>query len=168
MFENEKGKDYLANRITLSDYYDVLEDLYLIKNQDAYNINYRSSQRVGKSFKRHFVDPSLACACLNLNEDKLLGDLNTFGFMFESLVERDLRIYAEYLGGQLYHFRDNQSGDEVDAIIEFEDGEYAASEIKLSSNHKDEAIESLKKFYNNVSKKPKFMYAIIGDYQAVT
>lgn len=168
IFENENQQDILTSRTTLDDYHSVLEDLYLIKNQDAYSINYRSSLRVGKSPKIHFVDPSLSCALLNLNEEKLIGDLNTFGFMFESMVERDLRIYAEFLGGQLYHFRDNQSGDEVDAIIEFEDGEYAAFEIKLTANHKDEALSSLKKFYDNVSKKPKFMCAIIGNYQAIT
>ena len=81
-------------------------------------MNYRSSSRVGKTAKRHLVDPSLCCASLQLTTDKLLHDHETFGFLFESLVERDLRIYADYLDGHLYHFRDNTSGDEVDAIIE--------------------------------------------------
>lgn len=168
IFINETDDDKINARATISDYIGVLEDLYLISNQDAFSINYRSSTRVGKTPKRHFVDPSLACAILDLNEDKLLSDFNTFGLMFESLVERDLLIYAEELDAKLFHFRDNQSGDEVDAILEFRDGNYAAFEIKLSVNNKEEALNSLKKFYDSVSKKPLFMCAIIGNYQAIT
>ena len=76
--------------------------------------------------------------------------------MFESLVERDLRIYMDYLDGHLYHFRDNTSGDEVDAILEFRDGKYGAVEIKLSDGEGiEEAKKSLLKFYANVSKKTR-------------
>ena len=122
----------------------------------------RTRERVGKAPKRHFTDPSLACACLNLNSDKLLSDFKTFGFLFEGLVERDLRIYMDYLNGSLHHFRDNVTGLEVDAILEFEDGEYAAIEIKLGFNKVDEAIDNLIKFNNNVTKSPKFMCVIVG------
>ena len=132
--EYESGNDILSSRTTLLDYLDFLERLHLIENQDSYSSNYRSPLRVGKSFKRHFVDPSLACSLLNLNADKLMKDLNTFGFLFEALVERDLRIYMEYLDGKISHFRDNISGLEVDSILEFTDGEYAAIEIKLGYN----------------------------------
>ena len=141
--------------------------MYLTANQEAYSINYRSSKRIGKSAKRHLVDPSLSCALLDLSVDKLMHDFNTFGLMFEALVERDLRIYMDYLEGHLYHFRDNASGDEVDAILEFKDGEYAAIEIKLNYRSIDSAKESLLKFYNNVSKKPKFMCIIVGNYSAI-
>lgn len=165
--EYENGDELLTSRQTVSEYLDVLDSLYLIDNQEAYSLNYRSSKRVGKSPKRHLVDPSLACACLDLTEEKLLNDFNTFGLMFESLVERDLRIYMDYLDGHLYHFRDNSSGEEVDAILEFSDGEYAAVEIKLTYNSVDTAIKGLKKFYDNVEKKPKFMCVIVGMYQAV-
>lgn len=161
--EREKGENVLATRNTLLDYLDDLDRLHLIQNQDAYSANYRSRDRVGKSSKRHFVDPSLACACLNLNADKLLTDLNTFGFMFESLVERDLRIYMDYLEGELYHFRDNVTGLEIDAILEFADGEYAAVEIKLGVNEIPKAKESLLKFKNNVTKEPNFMAIIVGN-----
>lgn len=89
--------------------------------------------------KRHLTDPSLSCACLGLTPEKLLKDLNTFGFMFEALVERELRIYMDYLDGHLYHFRDNVTGLEVDSILEFADGEYAAVEIKLGYNQVEEA-----------------------------
>lgn len=69
----------------------------LLNNQPAYSLNYRSSDRIGKNIKRHFADPSLAAALLNLNKDKLIGGLKTFGFLFEDLVERDLNIYMNYL-----------------------------------------------------------------------
>lgn len=165
--EYEVGDALLESRTTVADYINVLDDLYLISNQPAFSINYRSSKRIGKSPKRHLVDPSLACASLDLTTEKLLNDHNTFGLMFESLVERDLRIYIEYLGGELFHFRDNISGDEVDAILEFRNGNYAAIEIKLSENGIEEAKNSLKKFYENVEKKPKFMCIIVGHYEAV-
>ncbi len=160
--EYETGNDILTSRTTLLDYLDFLERLHLIDNQESYSSNYRSPERVGKSVKRHLVDPSLACSLLNLNIDKLMKDLNTFGFLFEALVERDLRIYMDYLDGKLYHFRDNVSGLEVDSILEFEDGEYAAVEIKLGYNEVDDAIKNLKDFYNNMIKKPKFMCVIVG------
>jgi len=87
--------------------------------------------------------------------------------MFEALVERDLRIYMDYLDGHLYHFRDNTSGDEVDAILEFRDGSYAAIEIKLSDRSIEEAKKSLMKYYENAIEKPKFMCIIVGHYEAV-
>jgi len=163
----ENNEEKIESRKTISDYIGVLDDIYITTYQNAFDTNYRSSKRVGKSPKRHLVDPSLSCACLNLNVEKLMKDLNTFGFLFEALVERDLRIYMEYLGGSLYHFRDNTSGDEVDAILEFDTGEYAAVEIKLSSNGIESAKKSLTEFYNNVEKKPKFMCIIIGYYGAI-
>ena len=156
-----------SSRNTVADYLSVLDSLYLIANQEAFSINYRSSKRIGKSPKRHLVDPSLACACLDLTVSKLMNDLNTFGLLFESLVERDLRIYGEYLDAHLFHFRDNVSGDEVDAILEFADGSYGVFEIKLSHDGIDDAKKSLTKFYNNVSKKPAFMCIIVGYFEAV-
>ena len=126
----------------------------LLNNQPAYSLNYRSPDRIGKNIKRHFVDPSLAAALLNINKDKLIGDLKTFGFLFEALVERDLNIYMDYLNGKIYHFRDNVTGLEVDTILEFENGEYAAVEIKLGFNQFDEAKEHLLKFQKSMTKKP--------------
>lgn len=155
-------KEIIESRITIDDYLDVLNRLHIVENQDAYSENYRSSKRLGKSAKRHFTDPSLACACLDLTKEKLINDLKTFGFMFESLVERDLRIYMEYLDGKLFHFRDNVSGLEVDSILEFNDGEYAAVEIKLGYHQVEEAKKNLKTFYTNMIKKPKFMCVIVG------
>ena len=160
--ELENSEERIESRITVDDYLNVLNRLHIIENQNAYSENYRSPDRIGKSPKRHFTDPSLACACLDLTKDKLINDLKTFGFMFESMVERDLRIYIEYLNGKLYHFRDNVTGLEVDSILEFSDGEYAAVEIKLGFNQVEEAKKSLLNFYNNMVKKPKFMCIVVG------
>ena len=158
----ENGDELIESRATVADYICVLDSLFMISNQEAFSVHYRSSSRVGKTAKRHLVDPSLSCAALHLTERKLLNDHETFGLMFEALVERDLRIYADYLDGHLYHFRDNVSGDEVDAIIEFKDGEYAAFEIKLSDGSIREAINSLVRFRENVEIKPAYLCVIAG------
>lgn len=160
--DSADGKEIIESRVTLDDYLDALNRLHIIDNQEAYNENYRSRERVGKAVKRHFIDPSLACACLDLTIDKLINDLNTFGLMFEALVERDLKIYMDYLDGNVYHFRDNVTGLEVDAILEFSGGDYAAVEIKLGMNQLGEAKKNLINFSNNMIKKPKFMCVIVG------
>ena len=163
----ENGEELIESRATVADYISVLDSLFMISNQEAFSVHYRSSSRVGKTAKRHLVDPSLSCAALHLTEGKLLNDHETFGLMFEALVERDLRIYADYLEGHLYHFRDNVSGDEVDAIVEFKDGEYAAFEIKLSDGSIQEAISSLVKFRQKVEKKPAYSCVIAGHLDTV-
>ena len=163
----ETNDELIQSRGTVADYTGVLDSLYLTADQEAYSVHYRSSKRIGKSAKRHLVDPSLSCASLQLTSEKLMNDHETFGLMFEALAERDLRIYADYHDGHLYHFRDNTSGDEVDAIIEFKDGEYAAFEIKLSDGSIDDAIESLTTFYENVEKKPSYMCVIVGHLESV-
>lgn len=165
--EYETEEELLTSRITVADYLSVLDSLYLTLNQDGFSVNYRSSKRIGKSPKRHLVDPSLSCASLGLNVSKLMNDFNTFGFMFESLVFRDLKIYMESIDGNVFYFRDNVSGDEVDAILEFSDSSYAAVEVKLSFNYIEEAKKSLMKFYDNVLVKPKFMCIIVGYYDAI-
>ena len=164
--EYSNEEELLESRQTVRDYIGALNSLYLLDYQEAYSINYRSSKRIGKTPKKHLVDPSLSCALLDLSVDKLMHDFNTFGFMFEALVERDLRIYMDYLDAHLYYFRDNTSGDEVDAILEFKNGDYAAVEIKLTYNSIDEAKKNLQTFYNNVSVKPKFMCIIVSNLSA--
>ena len=159
VIENEYDS---INKETVGEYLNVLDKLYLIQNQQAFNPNVRSRENVGKTAKRHFTDPSIVCGLLNLNYDKMISDLNTFGFLFESLVERDLRIYSKYNNGELRHFRNNVSGLEIDSIVIDEEGEYGAIEIKLGSNQIEEAKTNLLKFYEKVDKKPKFMCIICG------
>ena len=145
----------------------VLEKLHLINNQNPYMYKIRSRINVGKSQKRHLIDPSIGCAVLNITPEKLMKDLNTFGLYFEAMCERDLQIYAESIGAKLYHYRENDTGIEVDSIIEMSDGEYGAIEIKLGANQEEEAAENLKRFYNLAEVKPKFMCIICGLYDAV-
>lgn len=164
VIENEYDS---INKDTVGDYLNSLNKLHLIENQLAFNPNIRSRDNIGKAAKRHFTDPSLACALLNLNYEKLINDLNTFGFLFEALVERDLRIYSNYNNGELRHFRNNVTGLEVDSIVISEDGEYGAIEIKLGINEIDEAKKNLLKFYDKVDKKPKFMCIICGLWDSV-
>ena len=127
---------------TYYDYSDCLDRIHLLEDTPSFKANFRSNVRVGKKPKRHLTDVSLAVAALGLNHKKLMGDLNTFGFMFESLCEHDLQIYAECAGGSLYHYRDD-SGREVDAIVESEDGSWGAFEIKLGAGQIDDAAEHL-------------------------
>lgn len=127
---------------TVSDYLDILNRLFLLDDQPAYSTNLRSSRRLLKSAKRHFIDPSLAVAALSATPDMLYNDLNTFGFMFENLCAHDLKIYAEYNGATLYHFRDEKV-NEADAVVEFPDGTWGAFEIKLGANQVDSAANEL-------------------------
>lgn len=160
-------EEITISRNTVTDYLDVLNRLHIIENQNSFMYKIRSRANIGKNPKRHFIDPSLACAVLNITPEKLMNDLNTFGFYFEALCERDLKIYAESIGAKLYHYRENDSGLEIDAIIELSDGEYGAIEIKLGSNQEEEAATTLKKFYETAEIKPKFMAIICGLYNAV-
>lgn len=127
---------------TVSTYLDLFNRLFLLDNQEPFSSHVRSSVRVKQSEKRHFSDPSLACALLNLTPSHLIGDLNTFGFLFEALCERDLKIYADSFGGKLYHYQD-YAEKEIDAIVELKNGQWAAFEIKLGANQIEEASKTL-------------------------
>ena len=164
---NVTEEELNVSRNTVTDYLDVLYRLHLIENQNSFMYKIRSRSNVGKNPKRHFTDPSLGCAALNITSEKLMNDLETFGLYFEALCERDLRIYAESIGAKLYHYRDNNTGLEIDSIIEISDGEYGAIEIKLGANKEEEAAASLKKFYDLAEIKPKFMCIICGLYNVV-
>lgn len=165
--EIAQGEGVIETRKTLENYLDLLNRLYIIEDQPAFSDNYRSRERVGKAVKRHFTDPSLAVALLGLTQKKLFDDLNTFGLLFEALVERDLRVYMDAIGGKLWHFRDNVMGLEIDAILEFADGEYAAIEIKLGPDKIEDAKSSLMKFAQNMDKVPSFMCVVVGNYDAI-
>lgn len=138
---------------TIASYLDIFSRLFLIENQQPFSSKIRSSVRVKQAEKRHFADPSLAAALLGATEEKLLGDLNTLGFLFEALCERDLRIYTDAFGGRLYHYQDYQNR-EVDAVIQLPGGEWCAFEIKLGANQIDEAAAVLVKLKNDIAKEP--------------
>ena len=155
---------------TINEYLNDLSRLYLIENQPPFNSNIRSSMRVKQMEKRHFVDPSIATSLLDMTPEKCINDLLTFGFFFEAMVERDLRIYAEANNWNLYHYQD-YDGNEFDAVVEFDDGDYAAFEIKLGANQIDEAATNLIKVSNSILKKdgkpPKSMCVICGLSSAI-
>ncbi|MDE6361620.1 MAG: DUF4143 domain-containing protein [Clostridia bacterium] len=137
---------------TLVRYIDVFNRLFLLDNQQPFSTNIRSSVRVKQSEKRHFCDPSLACAILKANPERLMGDLETFGFMFESLCERDLRIYAESFDANLYHYQDYKNR-EIDAVIELQDGRWCAFEIKLGAKQIDNAAKNLLALSDDIKSK---------------
>lgn len=139
---------------TVKEYLDIFDRLFLTDNQPPFSSNVRSSVRVKQAEKRHFVDPSLAASLLQVTKDNLIGDLETFGFLFESLCERDLKIYAESFGAHLYHYRDYQ-GKEIDAVISLPNGEWAAFEIKLGAHQIDDAADHLLALRENFRKDPK-------------
>lgn len=136
---------------TISDYLNLLNDLYITENIQPFAIKIRSSLRTKQREKRHFVDPSLPCAILNLNKEKLLSDLEYFGFLFESMVFRDLLIYADSFNGKIYHYQDYKN-NEIDAILELEDGNWCGIEIKLGAHQIDDAAKNLIKIDNQIIK----------------
>lgn len=127
---------------SVTTYLDVFSRLFLLDNQKPFSSNIRSSVRIKQAEKRHFCDPSLACALLKATPERLINDLETFGFLFEALCERDLRIYAESFGAQLFHYQD-YANREIDAVIELKDGNWCAFEVKLGANQIDKAAQSL-------------------------
>lgn len=152
---------------TFSIYLDMLYRLYVLEDQEAYDSNIRSSVRVGVSSKRHFADVSLAAGALGLTEEKLLNNLPTFGFLFESLVIHDLRVYMEALGGNIYHLHLNSSNKEADAVLEFENGDYALVEVKLGYHEVEKAKKSLMELKSIMTTPPVFMMVVVGMCNAI-
>ena len=142
------------DRNTVMAYMDIFRRLFLTDNQPPFSSNIRSSVRIKQAEKRHFSDPSLACALLQATPDSLLHDLETLGFLFEALCERDLKIYAESFGAKLYHYQDYRN-QEIDAVIELPDGNWCAFEIKLGANQIDAAATNLLKINSQIEADPK-------------
>lgn len=151
IIENNKEK---ISRDTVSRYIESLKRMFLFNNLEIFSPNARSKPRVKISEKLHFCDPSLAASILDLNANKLLNDLETFGFLFEGLVERDLKIYAESFNAKLYHYQ-NYDNDEIDAIIELDNGDWCAFEIKLGASRIEEAVKNLIKVEQKIIKNGK-------------
>ena len=142
---------------TIRTYINSLKSLYVVEESEAWNPNVRSKTAIRTSNTRYFVDPSIACAALNLGPEGLIRDLKTFGLLFENMCIRDLRIYSEPLGGKIRHFRNNK-GLESDAVITLKDGSWAAVEIKLGNPDLiEEAAKNLIELKNDVNKEPRFL-----------
>jgi predicted AAA+ superfamily ATPase len=142
------GKDIKAyeavelSRPTLYDYLDALERLMVVEDQPAWRAHLRSSVALRSSPKRHFTDVSLAAAALGASPDALMDDLNYTGFLFESMVVHDIRVYAQANDAKVYHYRD-ATGREIDIIVQKDDGTWCAFEVKLGTNEFDEAAKNL-------------------------
>lgn len=150
---------------TISQYLGALDRIFVTENLPAWNPALRSKSAIRTSPKRLFVDPSIAAAVMRLTPSRLLDDFNYFGFLFESLCDRDLRIYAEAIDGQVFHYRDG-SGLEADAVIALNDGRWAAVEVKLGSKEIDEAAGHLLKLKDKVNtekmREPSFLMILTG------
>lgn len=142
------------DRNTVAAYLDIFKRLFLTDNQSPFSVGIRSSVRIRQAEKRHFSDPSLACALLHATPESLLHDLETLGFLFEALCERDLKIYAESFGATLYHYQD-YNNHEIDAVVELPDGNWCAFEIKLGANQIDAAAANLLEIKKQFEDDPK-------------
>ncbi|HPY42979.1 MAG TPA: DUF4143 domain-containing protein [Clostridia bacterium] len=163
-------QDVLANHtgtfdpVTLYSYRDALTKIFVIEDSPAWNPNLRSKVAIRTTDARYFVDPSIATAALQLSPKDLLNDLNTMGLIFENLCVRDLRIYADYLDGSIYQYRDS-NGLECDAVIHLRNGSYGLIEIKLGGDSLiEEGVKNLKdlasKIDINKMKEPSFMLVL--------
>ncbi len=147
---------------TISGYLNVMNDLYLIDNQDGFSPSFRSRIRFKQGVKRHITDPSLSAAIIGANEENLTGDLRYLGFLFESLAEHDLRIYIESLGGTISHYQD-YGNCEVDAVVTLSDGRFGFIEIKLGYEGViEDAALSLVHTAGKLEKQPSFLAVVSG------
>ena len=139
----EASGDRPLNRTTATEYQRSLERLFVVEDAPCWRTHLRSRATLRAAPKRHFVDPSLAVAALGASPERLRADLQALGFLFESLVVRDLRIYAQANGATVYHYRDSDQL-EADAVIEARDGRWIAAEVKLGGNENiEQAARSL-------------------------
>lgn len=137
------------DRHTVREYINALARVFVVEDQPAWHPALRSASRIRQAAKWHFVDPSIAVAALGVHPANLERQVDTLGLLFESLVVRDLRIYAQAMGGRVFHNHDN-TGLEADAIVEARDGRWAAFEVKLSRADIDEAAAALLKVASRV------------------
>lgn len=151
---------------TVVSYINALKKIFVIEDMPAWNPNIRSKTAIRSSDTRYFIDPSIAVAALGLGPRDLINDLKTFGFIFETLCVRDLRVYSDALNGQVYHYRD-KSGLECDAVIHLQDGRYGLVEIKLGGDenieHGAKTLKTLKdKIDTDKMNPPSFIMVLVG------
>ena len=150
---------------TLNSYINALRRVYVVEDVPAWQPSLRSKTAIRTSHKRQFVDPSIATAALRTNAKGILRDFETFGFLFESLCTRDLRIYSQVIDGGVFHYRD-KSGLESDIIIKLNDGRWAPVEVKMGNKQIEEAAANLIKLSNKVDaekmNQPSFLMVLTG------
>jgi hypothetical protein len=151
---------------TVSAYLNALRLIFVVEDLPAWNPNLRSKSAIRTSDTRYFIDPSIAVAALGLGPKDLINDLNTFGFLFEAMCIRDLRVFSDALNGHVYHYRD-KDGLECDAVIHLRDGAYGLIEVKLGGDKLiDEGAANLIKLSKKIDttrmKEPSFMMVLIA------
>lgn len=151
---------------TLYSYINALKKIFVIEDSAAWNPNIRSKTAIRTADTRYFVDPSIAIAALGLGPKDLINDLNLMGLIFENLCVRDLRIYADFLDGDVFHYRD-KTGLECDAVIHLRNGQYGLIEVKLGGDKLiNEGAENLLKLASRIDsdkmKEPAFMMVLCG------
>ncbi|MCX5952155.1 MAG: DUF4143 domain-containing protein [Cyanobacteria bacterium] len=159
------GADGPLDSRTVADHLQALERLMVLENQPAWRPHLRSKAALRQAPRRHFCDPSLAVAALGGSPDRLLKDLEWLGLLFESLVIRDLRVLAQALDGEMFHYRDDY-GIEVDAIVQLRDGRWGAIEVKLGPGQVEAAAAGLLRFRQQIDTRrtgePAFLAVICG------
>ena len=165
--EDVKANDAMSvDDDTIGSYIKALEKIFVIEDMPAWNPNLRSKTAIRTSFTRYFVDPSIAVAALGIGPKDLINELETFGLLFETMCIRDLRVYADAIGGNVYHYRD-KNGLECDAVVHLRNGDYGLVEIKLGGDNLiEEGASSLKELATKIDttkmKTPSFMMVLIG------
>lgn len=165
--KNNESKE--IGESTIYSYINALKQIFVIEDSLAWNPNLRSKSAIRSSDTRYFTDPSIATAALGLGPGDLINDLNTFGLLFETLCVRDLRVYADAIGGTVYHFRD-KNGLECDAVVHLRNGSYGLVEVKLGGELVEDGAESLKRLASKIDtdkmKSPSFLMVLtgIGEY----
>ena len=151
---------------TVANYISALKKIFVVEDMPAWNPNLRSKTAIRSADTRYYVDPSIAVAAIGAGPNDLTGDLRTMGFLFETLCVRDLRVFADALNGQVYHYRD-KNGLECDAVVHLRNGAYGLIEIKLGGDKLiEEGAESLKSLRNKIDpdkmKSPSFLMVLTG------
>lgn len=149
---------------TIRDYLEVLRAMFVIEDMPAWNPNLKSKTAIRTTDTRYFVDPSIATAAMGIGPGDLINDLKAFGLLFETLCVRDLRVYAQSLAGEVYHFRD-KNGLECDAVVHLQNGSYGLVEIKLGGETLiEEGVKSLLKLASRIDtdrmKAPSFLMVL--------
>lgn len=168
----EMRQDILGNDVdsfsidTLYDYLNALKKIFVVEDAPAWNPNLRSKTAIRNTDTRYFVDPSIATASMDLGPKDLINDLNTMGLFFENLCVRDLRVYAQSIGGEIYHYRD-KNGLECDAVVHLRNGSYGLVEIKLGGDKLiEEGVATLNKLEKIIDttkmKSPSFKMILTG------
>ncbi len=165
--EDVKANDVMnVDDDTIGSYIKALEKIFVIEDMPAWNPNLRSKTAIRTSATRYFIDPSIAVAALGIGPKDLVNDLETFGLLFETMCIRDLRVYADALGGTVYHYRD-KNGLECDAVVHLRNGDYGLIEIKLGGDNLiEEGASTLKELASKIDtakmKSPSFMMVLTG------